>query len=497
MQARDAYDQQSSNGSLMLVAVALAAALAAGSITALAGAMAGTRAVYLVAVPSILALAVAFALTRPQPLRVAFLVLMAVLPFVSMLVPPGRFGLTVFDVATLLLTGGLLLHKAFAQDRDSPLFPAPSLAWIWLLLIPCVAFARHPLEAAQSLLLIFAAYVFFWFVLQELRRPGGMERLLCLLCSTAIIVSLGLFIDHFLHINLSLRGNNPNQLTFTAGRYIWRAGGFFQDPQRAGAFLASLLMFLLVLGIRGRFQGPRLRLLLWATITIALTALFLTVSRAAILTFMLVGVVALVAMNRWPLFLKLGGVAGLLLMVMGWIVAPDFWLGLLPSSLADRVAASQEEIQARVSIWVNTWEMFAGQPVTGIGMAGFPQYLIDTRPGTTDYFGLYETTGMSYIPDQPESGYLKILYESGILGSLATLVLMGATLRRATRTLTGAADADARSEVIAALASLAVFAGTFVTLFTASDPRLLALFAILLAVIWRPSLPSLQPPARS
>lgn len=496
MQARDAYEQQSRNGSLMLVAAAVAVAMVAGSITALAGAMAGTRAVYLVAVPGILALAAGFALTRPQPLRVAFLVLMAVLPFVSMLMPPGRLGLTVFDVATLLLTIGLLLHKAFVQDSNAPLFPAPSLAWIWLLLVPCVVFARHPLAAARGLLLIFAAYVFFWFVLQELRRPGGPERLVSLLCMTAIIVSAGLFIDYAFHINLSLRGNNPNQLTFTAGRYIWRAGGFFQDPQRAGAFLASLLMFLLVLGIRGRFQGPRLRLLLWGTITIALAALFLTVSRAAILTFLTVGVVSLVAMNRWPLFLKLGGIAGLLLMVVGVIVAPEFWLGLLPASLADRVAASQDEMQARIAIWANTWEMFAGRPVTGIGMEGFAQYLIDTRPGTTDYFGLEESTGMSYIPDQPESGYLKILYETGILGSAATLLLIGATLRRATRALIGATDAEARSEVIAALASLAVFAGTFVTLFTISDPRLLALFAILLAFIWRPSFRPLQP-ARS
>lgn len=496
MRARDVYDQHSRNGSMLLLAAAVAVALVAGSVTAVAGSMAGTRALYLVAVPGILALGAGFALTRPQPLRVAFLVLVAVLPFVSMLVPPGRFGLTVFDVATLLLTVGLLLHKAFVQDATSPLFPARSLAWIWLLLIPCVVFARHPLDAARGLLLVFAAYVFFWFALQELRRPGGPERLVGLLCMTAFIVSVGLFIDHLLHVNLSLRGNNPNQLTFTAGRYIWRAGGFFQDPQRAGAFLASVLMFLLVLGIRGRFQGPRMRLLLWATIAIALTALFLTVSRAAILTFLLVGVVSLVAMNRWPLFLKIGGIAGLLLMVVGVIVAPEFWLGLLPASLADRVVASQDEMQARIAIWINTWEMFAGQPVTGIGMEGFAQYMIDTRPGTTDYFGLYESTGMSYIPDQPESGYLKILYESGILGSLATLMLMGATLRRATRTLVGAADPGARSEVIAALASLAVFAGTFVTLFTVSDPRLLALFAILLAFIWRPSLPPIQP-ARS
>jgi hypothetical protein len=49
---------------------------------------------------------------------------------------------------------------------------------------------------------------------------------------------------------------------------------------------------------------------------------------------------------------------------------------------------------------------------------------------------------------------------------------------------------------MAGLAALAVFAGAFVTLFTTGDPRLLALLAILLALIWRPSLPP-APSARS
>jgi O-antigen ligase len=491
-----AYAARPRVNSLPLISGVVAVALLAGCAVALAGAAMGSRAIYLVAVPGILGVGAAFALTRTEPLRFMFLVLLAVLPFSNILLPPGRLNITVFDAATLVLTCGLLVHKAFARETDSPLFPARSLWLCFILLIPSVIFAWYPLKAAQALLLIFAAYVFFWFVLQELRRPGGMERLIALLCLSVILVSGGLFIDHWFQINLSMRGSNPNQLTLSGGQYIWRAGGFFQDPQKAGAFLASLLMFLLVLGVRGRCRTAGLRLLLLGALALGLAAMFLTVSRAAILSFLIVAAVALLAMNRWPSVLKAAGILALVLIAVTLVTVPDFWMGLLPGNMAERVAQSQVELAYRMEIWSNTWEMFEGQPVTGIGMGGFQQYLIDTRPGTTDYFGTYEYTGMTYIPDQPESGYLKILYETGILGSLAVLVLIGATLRRAIRALVdgGVGEADRRTEVVAVLASLAVFAGTYATLFTTGDPRLLALFAIFVAVIWRQSVPALHPP---
>jgi hypothetical protein len=51
-----------------------------------------------------------------------------------------------------------------------------------------------------------------------------------------------------------------------------------------------------------------------------------------------------------------------------------------------------------------------------------------------------------------------------------------------------AANADARTEMIAALAALVTFGVTFITLYTVSDERLAVLFAIFLAVILRRSL---------
>lgn len=482
----------------MVFAAVGAAALFAGCVTALAGSMVGMRAVYLLAVPGVVAVGAVFALTRPEPLRFVFLVLVAGLPFVAILVPPGRFGYTVFDAATLLLTAGLLLHMAFARKGTvAPLFPARSLVVMWLLLLPCVALARYPVLAAEALLLIFAAYVFFWFVLDELRRPSGFERLAGLLSVTVLIVAVGLVIDHFFQMNLSFGGGNLNQRTMTSEGVIWRAGGFFQDPQKAGGFLAALLAFLLVLLVRGRFHGQWLRALTACAIVGGAGALFLTVSRAAIMSFLLVSVVALVAANRWPAMLKLTGVLVLAALGVSLAVVPELWMGLLPSSFATRLGSSHEELMIRVAIWMDTWDMFANHPVAGIGFGGFQQYLLDTRPMVTNYYGIGVAEGVPYIPSQPESGYFKILYEGGILGSLAVLVLIGATLRRGIAAIADqGVGADERSQVIAALAGLAAFAITFATLFNTVDPRVLALFAILLAVVWQPSVRQSNPAAR-
>jgi O-antigen ligase len=369
---------------------------------------------------------------------------------------------------------------------------------MWLLLLPCVVFARHPVDAAQRLAMMFGAYVFFWFVLQELQRPGGMERMVGMLCATTMLVAVGLFIDYTFHVNLSLQGANLNQVTYIGNMSIWRAGGIFQDGQKAGAFLSAMLVFLLVLGVRGRFSGRGLRFLLWSAVLLGIPALFVTVSRAALFSFVPVCVLALVLANRWPPALKMFGIAMLVLLGAAFMFAPHSWMSLLPTALSERINQSSAEMQSRMAIWTDTWEMFAKHPFTGVGLGGFQQYLMDTRPTMSNYYGLGEIEGVAYVPDQPESGYFKVLYESGVLGSIAALVLAGATLRRAFGALLReSTSAEQRTELIAALAGLGVFATTFVTLFTLADPRLLAQMAFLMAVAWRPSIASSNPPPRA
>jgi len=432
------------------------------------------------------------AATRKEPLRFVFLALIACFPLVSAEIPPGRLGLTVFNAVTLALTAGVIARRMFAPGAaGEPLFPTKSLLVASLLCLPSVMFSQFPLFSLQTFVLNFAINVFFLLSLEELKREGGFERLALLLSLVTLCMAIGLFIDHFLHVNLSLRGSNVNQLSYVAGREVWRAGGFFQDPQKAGAFLACMVTFLLLLSIRGRFAGMKLRFLAWAAVAVGLAALITTISRSAILACLSVSTVALFVFNSWNAAIKLALAAAVALLALLVALTPvDAWLNVVPQAVVERFLESRQGFDDRFAIWLDTWDMFADHPLAGIGLGSFQSYLAETRPTVLNFYGIGEEEGIVYIPDQPESGYLKILYEGGIAGSLAALLVAGDAVRRAIAVVIsgGNADPHARTEAIAALAALMTIAVTFVTLFTLGDGRIAGLLAFFLAVIWHRSL---------
>lgn len=495
MRFRLAYIPGATAASLVLPALVLVAAVFTGMVTAVVGSLAGYRAIYYVAVFGLIVIGGIVAVTRAEPLRFVFLALIVCFPIANALVPPGRIGLTVFDLVMIALTIGLIAKKLFASSIASkPFFPTKSLLIAWLLSIPLVAFSQFPLSSLLVFGVSFAAYVFFLFALDELGRERGFERLVLLLSIVSLFMAAGLFIDHFLHVNLSLRGSNLNQLTHLAGMEIRRAGGFFQDPQRAGAFLASMITFLLLLSVRGRFRGTKMRFVVWAAIGAGLAALVTTISRSAILACLSVSGLALFAFNRWNAAAKLVTAGSMVLVAAGMALTPiETWLSIAPATVSERFLTMRVDLEHRIDIWFDTWDMFADHPITGIGMGSFRPYLVATQPTVFNYYDLGTAAGVTYIPDQPESGYFKILYEGGIAGSIAVLLLVGDAVRRAFDVIAGNnADSDARTEGIAALAGLVTFGVTFVTLFTMTDPRITGIFAFLLAVIWHRSLQRAQ-----
>lgn len=491
MSLRAANNPGASARSLVLPVLVLAAAVLAGMVTAVVGSLAGYRAIYYVAVFGLILIGGFVTVTRKEPLRFAFLALILCFPVAAALVPPGRLGFTVFDVVMIAFTIGLIGTRLFASSAASePFFPTKSLLIAWLLSIPCVAFSQYPLLSLMVFALNCSVYAFFLYTLYELRREGGFERLVFLLSIVSLFMASGLFLDRILHVSLSLRGSNMGQLTYAAGLEIYRAGGFFQDPQKAAAFLACMITFLLLLSVRGRFRGMKMRYVVWAAIAVGSVALATTISRAAILACLAVSGMALFAFNRWNAAVKLAITGIVILAVVAMALMPsETWLSFVPAAVTERFVTLRGDFEIRREIWFDTWNMFADHPLAGIGLGSFQSYLIETQPTVFNYYGIGTAAGIAYIPDQPESGYLKILYEGGIAGSIAALLVAGDALRRAIGVIAGnITNSDARTEGIAALAGLMTFSATFVTLFTVGDPRMAAILAFLLAVIWHRSL---------
>jgi O-antigen ligase len=488
-------------GAALLLAVVLAGAAVAGTMVAVVGSsMAGTRAIYFAAVFGLIVIGGLVAVTRREPLRFVFLALVLCIPIAGTPVPPARYELSVFDVVMVMLTIGLVWKRlAGSPAATAPIFPTGSLTLAWLLAAPCVVFSYFPVMSLKMFLLTFAAYAFSLYTLEELKREGGFERLTRLLSIALIVIAAGCFVESVLHVNLSLTGTNLNRLSYAAAGFeIYRSGGFFQDGQKAGAWLSCVIAFLLVLAVRGRLRDPKLRFLAWTGIVLGLGALVTTVSRTAIVACLAASVLALLVFNRWSGAVKVLIGAGAIAAAIAMALVPlDTWMGILPAAVAERFSNSREEFLHRIMIWFDTWHMFADHPLTGIGFGSFRDYLKATQPAVSNYYGLGEAEGIAYVPDNPESGYFKILYEGGIIGSLAVLIVIFDALRRMLGVISSSTNPDARTEAIAALAALMVFSVTFVTLFTVADNRIGALVAFFLALIWHRSLQRAQPAPRA
>ena len=73
--------------------------------------------------------------------------------------------------------------------------------------------------------------------------------------------------------------------------------------------------------------------------------------------------------------------------------------------------------------------------------------------------------------------------------AVAAFIVFGDALRWAIIVVANRnSEPDARTEIIATLAGLAIFGATFVTFFTLSDDKNAAILAFLLAIIWYRSL---------
>src|SRR5512147_2837157 len=96
----------------------VAGAALAGAMTAVVGNVFGDRAAYYVAVFGTIGAGTLIAATRKEPLRFVYLALIVAFPIASALVPPGRIGLTLFDVTMLVLTIALIGRNIVSSPAD-------------------------------------------------------------------------------------------------------------------------------------------------------------------------------------------------------------------------------------------------------------------------------------------------------------------------------------------------------------------------------------------
>ena len=412
--------------------------------------------------------------------RHIFLFLILILPYSAWVVPSGKLEVSIFDVA--MLTMAILTLKPYRVESPAEpiaIFPYKVFILAFLLVLPSVIFSHFVIHSTRVLVENFCLYLFFIYTCVEVRRAGGMLRIAKLVFLATILLSLGIFLE-LAGVNVGYQAKNLNTMGVDQ-----RASGFFQDPQKAAQFLACASSFIFVLVLRNYCSGePLAKLMAWTALLLGSFALLATGSRSSFISAITLSSIALLLLNRWPWILK-----GLL--IVG-VITLIIFLGehqeeianaVLPPSLASRLLNSNSDLSGRMVIWFDTWDMFELNPIQGIGLGSFYDYLKETRPWTRNFYGIAGNTGAEYIPDQPENGYLKILYESGLLGSVAAVMIVLVTIFKAFNAMRFNND-KIRSEMAAALVGLFVFSGSFLTLFTLADPRNAIIMLLMFGIIW-------------
>ncbi len=286
---------------------------------------------------------------------------------------------------------------------------------------------------------------------------------------------------------------------FLAGGALMRAHGTFGQPNPYGGYLALSLPIALALALAAPHH--RARLLGWG-LSLALAAgIAASLSRGAWLgTLAALGAVWLLESrrNRLRAFgLAYGGVtAGLVILVLG--IIPEAVLSRVTDLFVYgtrivrelRAGANPDNwaILERVSQWYAGWQMYANNPVLGVGIGNYPKAYADyALPGWP--------TGVGHAHNY----YLNLAAEGGLLTFLGFLLFLALAWRVAIGAWRRAPDAWGRTLALGLIGSLAAFSAHSLvdSLFVHSLGILLGILFGLLSALESPALREEDPALRN
>jgi len=401
--------------------------------------------------------------------RLRFLLLSAILalPFLGLNVPPASLGLTVFDILSIP-AASVLLMTVIAGRYEIDFFPLHGAWGALLLILPSVATSIHFGNSIVSLVIIGELYLFFVILVHYLKDEAVCERIHLNLSLALIIACLFVFAEKATGVNFNFGAAHAGQFMQVQNLKVHRVAGIFQDPQKAAQFIAVFMTYLAILCGRGAFLKRSTLVLAWMAVILAVPALFITVSRAAIISGMMMTIIGILIFSRiGPVKRLYIGLCIALVVMTVSMAGPEMVLKtIFPQSVIKRFERSDKSMLGRIQIWENSLRIFKANPFTGVGPGNFQEYLMQENPRLRQF---HERGG--FVPDMPENGYLNILYEVGLIGSLGCLLLLGQLMVRVLAAVFAPKGERPASFMLAAGAGLLVFLATFITIFTISDMR--------------------------
>jgi len=188
-----------------------------------------------------------------------------------------------------------------------------------------------------------------------------------------------------------------------AGGMSIRYPSFFQDPQKYAQYLSASSFLMLLLPGKMNGKTSQLGLLLCA---LSMIALLFTGGRAG-LGGWLIGLLIVIVLGNAQYRMAIISVA---------ILVSIFIYNFSDTIPIFNRADLADSYEFRYAIWQDAFAIFLDHPFFGIGMGNYANYVSIHNP---DQYWISDNDVTFF--DHPESGYLKLLTEFGLIGFLAVM----------------------------------------------------------------------------
>lgn len=377
-------------------------------------------------------------------------------PFMSIGILPSLGYPNIFDITTISFI--ILFY------RSNPIYIPFIKSYVFLIFILIISIligiynaSINSVNTIESLMQYFSIFAFSKILIDVCFFEKEFFDKIITYLRTTIIVSL-IFLTLQFIFGTTFTFNKSININTLQGNHL-RFPSFFQDPQKFAQFLA--VGFFLSL-IPNYDKNKWIRYVLPPLIFIAL---LFTGGRAAFLG-LIIGVFIVVLFGwtkiRWTILFSV-----IAILLIGTTLTDRV-------SILNRTSTFDESYQFRKEIWNDAIEIFKLNPFFGIGIGNYAKYVEVHNP---DQYWISENNVTIY--DHPENGYLKILTEFGIVGSLAIFACITLPIFKGIAYFFKSNDITTLL-LIAALLSWMV---GFVTVYSLGDVRIGILIATIISML--------------
>ncbi len=324
------------------------------------------------------------------------------LPFLSIDIFPYFGNITTFECLTFLFY--LFFYKS--KNVEVPNGGLYFFLFISLILVSIIgAFNAATLTNETSIAIIQYSCIFAFAKIVVSECFGNIEFYHSVINALKVTLVFSLFFllcQFIFGVNFSLEKSlNSNVLVLDVIRYP----SFFQDPQKYAQFLSATSFLFLIKG-KNTSHLPIVNLLF---VCLSLIALLFTGGRAGLGGWCVGFFIFIIFSNNQ--FKIVSIIVILLLSIVVYYFSESFSM-FQRSSVGDAY-------DFRISIWQDALNIFNQHPFFGIGIGNYSNYVSVHNP---DQFWSSDNR-ITYF-SHPESGYLKILTEFGIVGFILVITFM-------------------------------------------------------------------------